>query len=298
MKTMTIDKQSPYLNDAGYAELRCSVVAYIDLLGFKSEINRAKDAPAEAELLARLRHALDIGYVYLEPLPVRKRRPWDVKAFTDNIIIGHPIPKTVYESQMTGESQMQTVFANLGNFQLETIRNGFFLRGAIAVGHFYMGPDVVFGKCQIEAVEAEKKACDPKIILCPSAIKLIADLDKYFSIERSSQYRDLLLDVDGQVFLNYLSNVLVESQHTATILNEHKAMIETRLKDFAPEPKIWSKYLWVANYHNYFCRTFTNLGETSLIDIDQSGLRENPKRLTGEELKHLLAPSRPLTTNY
>lgn len=277
---MTIDKQSPYLNEAGYAELRPSVVAYIDLLGFKNEINRAYKNHTEAELLARLRNALDTGYVYLEPLPVREHRPWDVKAFTDSIIIGHPISNT-------GESELQTVFANLGNFQLETIRNGFFLRGAIAVGRFYMGQDVVFGKCQIEAVEAEKEACDPRIILCRSAIKLIAEMDQYFSIEHSSQYRDLLLDGDGQVFLNYLSNVLVESQHTDTLLNEHKAKVETCLKKFANEPRTSSKYRWVANYHNYFCRTFTNVDETSLIDIDQSGLREHPKRLTGEKLKHL-----------
>jgi hypothetical protein len=279
---MTIDKQSPYWNEGGYAEARLSVVAFIDLLGFKEEIKRAYAENRQAELLARLRTALDMRYVYLEPLPLRKHRPWDVKAFTDSIIIGHPIHNT-------GESQMQTVFANLGSFQLETIRNGFFVRGAIAIGELYVEQDVIFGKCLIEAYEAEsQKACDPRIILCPSAIELaIAHLNTYFGIERSSYYRDLLMDSDNRIFLNYLSNVLAESQYTSSLLTEHKTMVETRLKQFATEPKVWSKYLWVANYHNYFCRTFTNLDETYFIDINQIGLRENPKRLTIEELSHL-----------
>jgi len=36
-------------------------------------------------------------------------------------------------------------------------------------------------------------------------------------------------------------------------LQKHKEVIETNLERYKNRPSIWSKYAWVANYHNFFC---------------------------------------------
>ena len=36
-------------------------------------------------------------------------------------------------------------------------------------------------------------------------------------------------------------------------LLKHKAVVEQKLSEYKSKPPIWSKYAWVAGYHNYFC---------------------------------------------
>lgn len=244
---MTIDKQSPYWSKEGYIEFRNSVVAYVDLLGFRKEIEQADDKNKAANLLQRLRRALDNGYVHLRDPLLRERRSWEVRAFTDNIIVSYPI-------HGSGESQMQSVLSSLGSFQLEMVRNGFFLRGGIAVGELYIDQDLIFGQSSIQAYEAERqKACYPRIVLDKSALEYIEKyLAAYGRVEPSPEYRDLLQDADGEVFLNYLQNTLVIGQEPGLLL-EHKKMIEARLAEFAGNLRIWNKYWWASQYHNYFC---------------------------------------------
>jgi hypothetical protein len=52
-------------------------------------------------------------------------------------------------------------------------------------------------------------------------------------------------------------------------LVEHKGMVERKLELFKPKPRIWSKYAWVAAYHNYFCDAHGHwFDDTHKINLD------------------------------
>jgi hypothetical protein len=38
------------------------------------------------------------------------------------------------------------------------------------------------------------------------------------------------------------------------LLTQHKRLVEAKLHEYAAEPTVWSKYHWVARYHNFFCK--------------------------------------------
>jgi hypothetical protein len=124
---------------------------------------------------------------------------WAVKTFTDNVVLGIPIIQD-------GESDLGLVFSLAGLYQYKLIQNGFFVGGGIAVGQLYMDDDVVFGDALLEAHRAESElARDPRVVLAPSAARMIREhLCYYARICESPQSDELLVDVDGQVFVNYL----------------------------------------------------------------------------------------------
>src|ERR1017187_7944548 len=85
-------------------------------------------------------------------------------------------------------------------------------------------------------------------------------------------------------FVNYLSAIyeprLMPTERRVMYPNEekllaHRSQVERYLKDTRATPKIWSKYFWVANYHNSFC---DQLGMKH-CRIDESFLRQLPQHL-------------------
>jgi len=42
-------------------------------------------------------------------------------------------------------------------------------------------------------------------------------------------------------------------------------MVKARLEEFQKSPPVWTKYAWVAAYHNFFCRDSEEFDESYLI---------------------------------
>jgi hypothetical protein len=156
---------------------------------------------------------------------------------------------------------------------------GFFVRGAISIGSIFIDEIAVFGEALNEAYDGEARlARDPRIILTKSAAAAVKEhLEYYRHSEHAPQNRDLLCDADGQFFLNYLDDTILIAPDDAgpqyDTLAVHKQRVEERLTEYQSEPIIWSKYAWVARYHNYFCdvnRTYFD--ESHKIDIGKFDL--------------------------
>jgi hypothetical protein len=61
------------------------------------------------------------------------------------------------------------------------------------------------------------------------------------------------------------------------ILDDHKTALEKRLRETIHKPNVFSKYQWVANYHNSVCDQFPDeIDEGKKLSLDQSLPR--PKR--------------------
>jgi hypothetical protein len=157
------------------------------------------------------------------------------------------------------ESEFGSAFWRLAAFQMQMATAGYFIRGAISVGKAYIDEVTVFGPALTEAHTGESTlARDPRIILTSSAVMTAKKHLTYYGEvpENAPHFRDILCDSDGQWFLNYLECILIAEEEHGPYYEElfkHKAVVEEKLVEHKDNPPIWSKYAWVAGYHNYFC---------------------------------------------
>lgn len=249
--------RNPYLQDGEEPTLVRSVFSFMDVLGYTDLIKSSERDGVELTL-RRIHSALSKGRDWLEEKGRSeetrnyfKKDLFALKAFTDNIVIGWPV-------RNDAESELGGAFFKLAMFQFQMVLDGFFVRGAISVGEAYVDEIVVFGDALIEAYEGELKlARDPRIILTHSAVEAAKQhLGYYPSPHHAPHVSYVLRDSDGQWFLNYLDCVLWAGDEHGPFYDDllkHKAAVESKLAQYKGSPAIWSKYAWVASYHNYFC---------------------------------------------
>jgi hypothetical protein len=269
---------NPYLNEDDSPLLLRSIVAFVDILGY-SELSRRE--PASLSFLANIRDALRTAFRSLDPnfgAPRGAQRYWMTKTFTDNIVIGLPI------TFQDGSPELGMVLGRLGEFQLQMTLAGFFVRGAVSVNKIYMDDHIVFGPALIEAYDAERTlACDPRIVLANSAREMRYIQERVEITEIVDHQHDMLLmDTDGQLFLNYLQGV-VEFEHDmgypiTEYLEKHRDHLLGRLTSFINQPRIWAKYYWCATYHNYFCMGRSDFNE---FKISLDSVTPQPQRISG-----------------
>lgn len=246
------DSKNPYLGPSGEAELKSSVVAFVDILGFKEMASSAREAAAAQSLLDRLRKALreslDHIRFYEKSANPKGSDIYRVRIFTDNVVIAHPILQDA-------EMELGLVFTQLAIFQTLLATHGFFVRGGVSIGEVTIDEDIVFGPGLVKAYEAESmKARDPRIVLSAEAAEAVrSHLEYYGDKSNAPQTFEYLVDADGQLFINYLQATLLDDQPRVDIVKLHKKQVETQLSQTRNRPSIWSKYAWVASYHNFFC---------------------------------------------
>lgn len=140
-------KINPYKDSDGTPCLRRSVAALLDILGYRDYIGAAfKEEGKGQKELVRLRNALDVAYRDLKERSNRENSFGDivpqVRSFTDNLIIGYPIP----EYGWWAVENLNSVIFYISFLQAELAREGYFIRGAISVGELYIDEDIVSGQ--------------------------------------------------------------------------------------------------------------------------------------------------------
>jgi len=269
--------RNPYLDDNLKPSLQKSMFVYLDILGYSEMFDQSQQDGTEKELLQRLYKVMTNQMTLLrdvvlmpaesqEPLRLEnvRQRPCKseeflerhlnaIKAFTDNIMIGWPF---LEEGPFDGESAWGLAFEKLADLQLQMVLEGFFIRGALSVNEAFMGNNFVFGKALHEAHESESEcARDPRIILTSSAVEAVRKYHNYYTKPEESPFiREVLQDSDGQWFVNYLDPAIMYERGIVLFedkFRRHKVVVEERLDEYKGKPAIWSKYAWVAGYHNY-----------------------------------------------
>jgi|GEM_PF-2158826 len=247
---------NPYHIDDQEPTLRQSVYVYMDILGYKDMVRRLMTLEEQEKMLRKLHRALEYARrTYLEQRPeddlfvkLNDKQGYALNAFTDHIVLSWPIckdPKWEFEG----------AFRCLKHFQLQMVIEGFFIRGAISFGNVYVDEITVFGSPVLEAYEGESSlARDPRIILTQSAINEVLEHRDHWGNKMYTE--DILRDSEGQFFLNYLDSVMIAKDEYGPIYEDvlkHKAIVEKNLDEYKGNPSVWSKYAWVAGYHNDFC---------------------------------------------
>lgn len=249
---------NPYTCDGTGFGLVPSVLCFLDVLGYRQTIINGGDTAGGAfhQALAASYPAMlaemGVGDLGLQDIPV-----FALKTFTDNIVLARPIGED-------GESELGNVTMAVAALQTNLALQGYFVRGAIAIGPAYVDDYGVFGSALIEAYEGETQlARDPRIILCESALQsALQHISYYRPSAHSPQNLIMRRDSDEQAFVNYLEHLAPapsEGGFGYEELTRHRDIVIQQLELFRAQPVIWSKYEWVARYHNDFCERYADL---------------------------------------
>jgi hypothetical protein len=233
-----------------------SFVCHVDILGYQQLCQSALQSSSKNEadkFLRKVRSALNQAYdrVREKSKLWRDNKFFEIKIFTDNIVVGYPINDF---DRTFGEAELGHIFDVFGEFQLGLAMEGFLVRGGIACGYHYMDEEIVFGDALIEAVKQDTTGGAPKISLAPSATKALQKhLGFYKNLNHAPQLYDLLEDADDSIFINYLQNAFSAFPNAGIfyeVFEKHKETLTSGLKEFSSTPGIRSKYEWAARYHN------------------------------------------------
>lgn len=267
-----------YFDEKGIPQLKLSYCVFIDVLGFNQ---RMEDSFNNGEGKTLFREFYSTISKEIEELKEGSDDlSFYLKAFTDNIVIGFPL------STEDGESEFGFTIISIMLYQLAMALEGYFIRGGLAIGQLFMDENIVYGPAIIEAYNIESKISkDPRITLSSDILKIVKEHTKYYAEPiHSPQNSSILIDVDGQAFTNYLEMLMIDLPESRGVdwkhLNIHKEQIMKGLSEYKNNPHIWAKYFWLANYHNYFCDSVSEvIGFNNAYMIPEIEIRRFPTKL-------------------
>ncbi len=209
--------------DYDYSE---RLVAFVDILGFRSHVLEGKDKAKETIKLIDeiLSHALSIIK------GDNRKDVFSFKLFSDCICLSAQ-PDNTFE-MLYELAFIQTWFSI----------NGIFLRGALSHGPHFENDHMIFSEGLIKAYEFEKESIYPRITIDPTVLNPIIDRSCLDYVMKAP---------DGAVFLDYLNSLSEEGMPAPEeFVEKHKISVVTQAKRNAGNNIILEKYRWLAGYHN------------------------------------------------
>lgn len=173
--------------------------------------------------------------------------------FSDTLILACPIWTRPYKC---GEPELGDALSYTSWYQFWLALEGFFTRGAMTYGELHVSDELCFGKALVEAHCLERdRAVSPRVILSPSVKRLVKHhLTFYGCPTNTPQDHNLVVDPDGELFVNYLEAVNYgEYGSDLDMLAKHRARIVENLDMFVQDNDVRAKYVWLRDYHNFFC---------------------------------------------
>lgn len=238
-----------------------SLVAFIDILGFKDVIEDKEKAPLIKEILNIFK---DNNSEHQEFKQIREKDSnffryegmvFNIRSFSDSIIITHPLTLSNVEDLCQAQNMLVTsIVDEVARFQFIALINGLATRGSISRGDVYidMNKNVIFGSALNEAITSEQKIVNyPRVIVSKSAMD--------FNLELSSRgtdpyYRDItwtnyIRDFDGLYFCDSLSLYLMRLaiEKNKDMIDRIRNSIDNGIKN-SKNLGILSKWYWLANY--------------------------------------------------
>ena len=244
MNKKQYDEKSPKLIN--------SIVCAIDILGFSQMTLESCNNGLGNELLREINYLIDKNKKCIIP---NKYSQGKIKIFTDNMVVAYPIDND-------GETELNEILSNVAEYQFNLALEGLFVRGGISIGDFYINEDIVFGPALLDAHYQESQiACYPRIVLDD---KTVEQLQLYMqNYNKTPEDFIILIDTDGKWFIGYLNTIFKyfkecsnESEFEIVkikLLEKHKEKLEEMLSKHKENIFVWDKYVWTANYHNFFC---------------------------------------------
>ena len=246
------------------------VIMFLDILGYKNTLASAKD---ENDYLEKVHSMMSLLSKYIDDYAhgVDERAEHNINLsrfksliFSDNILFFAP-----YESEVDKLNLANNLIYGLCQFLFQYTKSGIFFRGGVTAGQLFYDEDLhfVFGSGLIRAYELENNiAVYPRIIIdtplkpSPILIGWAQDRDGIWYTDYLSLGYSLLCD-------NRWKEPPMPHENFLSCTSNHREAICLALEKYKANDRIYSKYEWLASYHNRFCK---HLGLLDLIiDMDR-----------------------------
>lgn len=244
-----MNQSNPYQDSNGEPVFRESLCAYLDCLGFNEMMKEGS-----VETLDKFREAIREGKEYLKinSLELENVAPIPIKLFTDNIVFGIPI----YAEECI---ELVRVIGFAGTFQLSMALKGYFYRGGVSKDELYLDNDIVYGNALLKSIDIEENvSVYPRIVIEDELIKSITGvLRKNSSLsDIHRMFNNSVLSYKDKHFINYLYYARDPQTREFDLekINRHGELIEMQLQKHINNERVRSKYLWLAEYHSFFCQ--------------------------------------------
>jgi hypothetical protein len=256
------DAYAAYQDNSGLPTMRTSSVLFFDLLGIRS----MSTSPDAQEYLRRLRPALEQA---IDRSNTKNGRLYQASTwFTDNAVVGRPLLYGEQRESIIGGMEVAAAY-----LLLVCWGHGFLGRGAITFGDHYMDENFVFGPALIEAVELEKEAIWPRVVLGEDAVQAEVEHSRYYSNSlQSVQNSCLIRDEEGNIFVDQLGIYISEEDDERSLdhfLNLHKEATCNGLASNARESEVWLKWRWLADYQNHALKAGLREPDEYLVEVPE-----------------------------
>lgn len=232
------------------------VVCYFDLLGVSA---MTQGAAAETELRkfdALIREALPypIGAAAAE---AAMQGASSAAIFSDSVVQAIPVA-----SDLPAAAPIFQLIVEVAQSQTELTLREYFARGAITLDRFHAYDGLFFGPALVEAAQLEQEVAGvPRIVLSSNICATLLACAQ--AGEESAFYGEVpvLVDEDGVAFVDYLGGAFQNDPESnmPELLRLHRNVVSAKLKQNLTNFHRWSKYRWVAEYHNGICLTYRHL---------------------------------------
>lgn len=232
----------------GFIEIRTAfeyeerIVAFIDILGFRSLVNSTIDretSEVDSDKLKILGDSLMlIKRGFKDSLEdIQKPSDFQITYFSDSIVVSFP----------SSVENLSIVFKTLKCIQIELIEQGILLRGGIVQGKVLHTPDMILGPAMINAYDLESKsALYPRITIDPEIIhhyfpdEFLADDDLKAAIK---------IDFDNTFYIDYFKGLITQSsEEEKKYYSNLRKLIRSGVK--RADIGLRMKYLWMLNKFN------------------------------------------------
>lgn len=252
-------------------------IAFIDILGFKNIVNNTYTIPAEF-------NRLDKALTYIQSLknnnyrdPYGKKRiGMEFTMFSDSIVISYPV---------VGHGNAFHILMDIAHICIDILSMGYIFRGGITVGALNHKGDICYGPAMNNAVELEKRAKYPRIIIERCVLERGVQYSGVAnSQEQEAEYLEYLVLQDTgdficgstpEIILNYLAlynEVDDEYTYISLICKTRQLIIEQYkqtgfIVDDIERRNVQQKYIWFAGYFNYTVKTVFANYQQYMLDL-------------------------------
>jgi len=238
-----------------------SLVAFIDILGFRELITHVSDEAQGAVIIDGLRSVLLQAKTKLSSKWSWEVDALDVRMFSDCIYIS--VPAKI--------ENCDAFFQLLELVQSNFVRQRIVVRGAVAIGRHYSDNLLIFSEGLVRAYDIEQRIARFPRILVPGEFWHYVVTHGYDEdiiwFKESYVWND---PEDGKAIIDYLNFMPYDRRndpnHKGKDLANHKAFILESVSKNASSPEVAGKYKWMARYHDSWCRSMYPQHPELLID--------------------------------
>jgi hypothetical protein len=264
-------------------ELCSCFVAFADILGYRDKI---KECDNNYDVLVEQLKKIREGVKHAQELLIDSIAALNgnTNFFSDSVFLIVPIHSTSPREFDDGRVHICLPIEDLAQYQFELSINDIFLRGCATVHYAFIDKKIAFGPGILDVIECEEKCIYPRVCLSDDILIILRHYceNKWPGDDRVKKY--IYSGYDGKFFINYLYTIIDYIEDSCSIIpdealeyplyqnipdsleliTQHRDIIQSNLEK-ATRPNVKEKFIWLVNYHNFFCREFFAEKEDLLI---------------------------------